>query len=389
MQSAIASLYRNANDLNRDRSHMSGNVNENTENHYAVVIGINLYSSQLLPALHGPTRDAKDFVHWLETSGGLKSSNIRVVPASVRSSDAAPLPEPLNPTLFSIHQALLNVNEEMSIILGRSAKVIPGSRLYIFVAGHGMSKAGETATLFSTEAGKGMWGYAFSLKSCLDWYRDYGPFAEVVMFADVCRTRYEDVGVMGLPFDKRRRKGKKRLIIYYATTDGDQAYEDSEADVPNPDDRRGYFSKALIESLGSAVDYNEGYVTSVSLADTVSLKVNQLSAGKVHPPQECLTEGVIAPPLYFGPRRMASAVQKPNEVYPVQIRVSGQLCGIELQLLDGSLTVLDRFYPESIGYIWRKSLPRGLYELQWKTTPTAECEIKRIRVQGGPVTVDV
>jgi hypothetical protein len=377
---------------------MSGNENENTENHYAVVIGINLYtSSSLLPDLHGPTRDAEDFVHWLETSGGLKSSNIRKVPASarrevpaaVRSPDDDPLSSHLNPTLLSIHRTLLNVNEEMSAILGDNTKVIPGSRLYIFVAGHGMSKVGETATLFSTEAGKGMWGYSFSLKSCLDWYREYGPFAEVVMFADVCRTRYEDVGVMGLPFDKQIRGGEKRLIIYYATSDGDQAYEDTEADVPDPDDRRGYFSRALIESLASAVDHDKGHVTSVSLADSVKLRVHQLSAGVVHPPQECLIEGTISPPLFFGPRRIAYPVQEPSEVYPVRMRVVSQLCGVELQLLNGSLTLIDRFYPKSVGDIWEKFLPGGLYDLQWKVTSTAEYEIKTIRVEGGPVTVDV
>jgi hypothetical protein len=364
---------------------MTGNENENTENHYAVVVGINLYSSPLLPALHGPTRDAEDFVHWLKTSGGLKDSNIRTVPASARSSGA----EPLNATLFSIHRALLNVNEEMSAILGKKGKVIPGSRLYIFVAGHGMSKAGETATLFSTEAGRGMWGYSLSLKSCLDWYRYYGPFAEVVMFADVCRTSYEDVGVMGLPFDKQRRKGKKRLIVYYATTDGDQAYEDAAAEVPNPDDRRGYFSRALIESLSSAVDYRKGYVTNVSLAESLSLRVGELSAQKVHPPQECLTEGVISPPLFFGPRRIAYPTGKAEQAYPLKIRVVSQLGGVELQLLDGSLTVIDRFYPKSAGDTLQKSLPTGLYDLQWKATPTAAYEIKRIRVEGGPVTVDV
>jgi hypothetical protein len=360
---------------------MNEDVNKN-EHHYAVVIGINLYYSKLLPDLRGPIKDAGEFVRWLEASGGLKGDNIRVVPASVRSSDKDPLPEPLTPTLLSIHRTLLNVNDEMFAVLAPDANFVPDSRLYIFAAGHGMAKVGETASLFSTEADKGMWGYTLNLKGCLEWYRDFGPFAEVIMFADVCRTRYDDVGIVGLPFDRVPHSGDKRLIIYYATSDGDQAFEDTDAAVPNPrpDDKRGYFSRALTESLSSAVDLKEGYVTSVSLAQSVRKRVRELSVGNVNPPQVCLTEGAIDPPLYFGPRR---------DGYPVQIRIISQVDRGELQLLDGSLNQIDNFGPNSTGVVWERYLQPGLYELSWKAPVSPGNTGISFKVVDEPVTVDV
>lgn len=149
--------------------------------HYAVVVGINFYNSRELPPLSGPMNDAEDFVRWLETDGGLHPDNIRSIPASANAAD-----KPLRPTLAAIHEALNNIN--MDLLAQRAdVKVVPNSRLYIFVAGHGMAQKGVTAALFSTEAVKGLWGYMLNLQGCLQWYRDSGPFEEVVMFADVCR----------------------------------------------------------------------------------------------------------------------------------------------------------------------------------------------------------
>jgi hypothetical protein len=209
--------------------------------HYAVVVGINFYTvSNILGPLSGPLNDASKFASWLERDGGLHPDNIRVVPASASSSE-----KPLKPTLTEIHETLSNVNNELFEIQRiRQPGVpipepVPGSRLYIFVAGHGMARKGVTAAIFSTEAGKaGIWAHVLSLQSCLQWYLDSGPFEEVVMFADVCRKRYEGVPIMNLPFNENKRPGDKRLITYYATSDGDLAYEDPAISTLNPDDRR-------------------------------------------------------------------------------------------------------------------------------------------------------
>jgi hypothetical protein len=348
--------------------------------HYAVVVGINFYTvSDILGPLSGPLNDARMFAQWLEKDGGLHPDNIREVPASASSSE-----EPLKPTLTEIHETLSNVNNELfEIQRMRQPGVpipepVPGSRLYIFVAGHGMARKGVTAALFSTEAGKaGVWA-VLSLGSCLQWYLDSGPFEEVVMFADVCRKRYEGVPIMNLPFGEYKRPGDKRLITYYATSDGDLAYEDPAISTLNPDDCRGYFSKALTECLSTAVDAKRGYVTSISLAESVSTRVQELSKGKVRPPQDCRAEGALYPPLRFGPMRNG---------YPVTIRIARQVQSQELQLLDGSLNLIESFFPQAAGDEWERRLLPGLYNLAWANTSTADDEGTSFKVVNKPELV--
>lgn len=348
--------------------------------HYAVVVGINYYISPELPPLSGPLNDANKFVRWLEQEGGLDPANIRPVPAS-----ASPDDRPLEPTITAIHAALDNVNAELFAILGDEPGIVPDSRLYIFVAGHGMAQRGVAAALFSTEARHKNWGYVLNLQNCYQWYKDSGPFQEVIMFADVCRKRYEGVNTVGLPFDNDKNPGRKRLIIYYATSDGDPAYEDPVGGASEPDDRRGYFSRALTECLSTAVDPKVGYVTSLSLAESIDSRVHELSEGHVRPPQDCEAEGSIYPPLHFGPDRSGY-----SNNYPVTIRIANQVYGPELQLLDGSLkVVIDKFFPKATGDQWQRTLQPGLYELAWADIPTAADKGKRFKVIDKPETVDV
>lgn len=352
--------------------------------HYAVIVGINYYISDELPRLSGPLNDAKKFACWLEQEGGLDPRNILPVLAS-----ASPDDRPLEPTLTAIYDALSNVNEELFAILGHRTGIVPDSRLYIFVAGHGMAQRGVAAALFSTEARHKNWGYVLNLQNCFQWYKDSGPFQEVIMFADVCRTRYEGVNAVGLPFDNDKNPGSKRLIIYYATSDGDPAHEDPAGGASKPDDRRGYFSRALTECLSTAVDPKVGYVTSISLAESISTRVHELSEGHVRPPQDCEAEGSVFPPLRFGPDRSGSLVANKNG-FPVTIRIANQICGRELQLLDGSFkVVIDRFFPKAAGDQWQRTLQPGLYGLAWVNTLTAADKGKNFKVIDKPETVDV
>ena len=361
-------------------------LDPNAKYHYAVVIGINIYRSDRLPSLSGPSNDAKDFKHWLKTEAGLNPDNIREVEASASSAD-----DPLQPTLLSIHKALSNVNAELFGIQrdyfpfsdGKPG-VVPNSRLYIFVAGHGMAQKSVTAALFAPEAVDEMWGYLLSLNSCVEWYTEYGPFAEVVMFADVCRGRYPNVGSMGLPFNQVEcsdYSDEPRTIIYYATSNNDVALEDTAEEVPDPNDRRGYFSRALTECLSTAVDPLQGYVTSVRLARDVRLRVAELSSAKGRPPQVCRTKGDVEPPLLFGPKRSP---------YPVTIRLVSEARGEELQLRDGVYQVIASFFHKTVGDIWQTSpLWPGLYDLVWANTPTLEGDEIRFSVTDKPESVDV
>ena len=64
------------------------------------------------------------------------------------------------------------------------------------------SLPGSSAALLAVDAGKGMWGEALDLQACAQWYIDHGPFFEVIILADCCRSRYRDVSLPGVNFDK-------------------------------------------------------------------------------------------------------------------------------------------------------------------------------------------
>ena len=326
--------------------------------HYAVVVGINFY--QHLQDLGGPVNDAAQFCEWLvdEDGGGLPAENVRPVKATEERDG-----EDLIPTLGDIHQTLNYVNLEMNARLDRDPGVFERSRLYVFVAGHGMSAPKTSVALFSTEAVQGMWGKALDVQACGQWYVDYGPFAEVVLLADCCRTRYHDVSVEDVPFDKSTTKrGRPRpvLVTGFATLPDELAFEAAAAIAP--DEKRGYFSQALLDAVREEIDPDSGYVTSLSLAKGIRTRVEAMTAPPCPAPQTSQMQGPLETPVIFGPRR--------DHLRPVTIRVSAEKARRygTLELLTGDSKFVARCPVERAGSTWRLDLRPGLYRLRWVNT---------------------
>src|SRR5581483_5256381 len=98
---------------------------------YAVVVGINDYSPPPFGPLNGPVNDAQDFIAWLKApeGAGLPASH---VDPYVELSDAT-VPRP---TWSHVQQAL---NRVLNLAPADPAQSRIGRRIYIFLAGHGLS----------------------------------------------------------------------------------------------------------------------------------------------------------------------------------------------------------------------------------------------------------
>jgi hypothetical protein len=327
--------------------------------HYAVLVGINYY--EFLPALGGPLGDVASFRAWLvrPDGGGLPDPNVRRVNATTN-----PVDEPLAPTLTVIHRTLNAVNVEMKARIDQTPEVYDQSRLYLFVAGHGMSAPGTSAALFSTEAGPGMWGQTLDLQACAQWYVDHGPFAEVVLLADCCRTRYRDVSLMGVPFDKWSidYRGKPPSVLTaYASLPDELAFEVGSAEDPNQ--LRGHFSRALVDALLSDVDPATGYVTGSSLEEGVRRRVHQLTDHPPPPPpppaQTCHVIDATHTVLTFGP-------QHRDFLRRMTVHISAEAAGRggTLQLLTGNKQLFASCDVAHVGPVWEEDVPIGLYRLR-------------------------
>ncbi|OEJ21618.1 hypothetical protein AS594_39515 [Streptomyces agglomeratus] len=270
-------------------------------NHFGVVIGISHYPG--ISNLHGPVIDARAFHDWLvDPEGGqVPESNVELI-----TTPAAGIPFPdaydARPIKREIDRALERLN-----IQAKSIKDNPqrwrDSRLYFYVAGHGiMPGRGETALLLA-DARTGMYSN-LELRSYLDWYRRCGLFQEVVVFADCCRNSVSQVEPSPVPFSNCARPELQVFtLVGYAAALGKPAYEEVEMSLP-ADERRGYFTKALIDGLsgGARDDPDFEAITAGTLAQYVAAAVADATRNKPVPQQVEMPADLVRP-IILGNRK--------------------------------------------------------------------------------------
>ena len=349
--------------------------------HYAVVVGITQYPGGFRQ-LAGPVNDAEAFYQWLidPAQGGVPEDNAKLVitPGDrpvMTLADASPSKEAVDDALWEVTErartAMAAVPEE------EQAAARECSRLYLYGAGHGIMPGTGEAALLTAKAATGRLDNV-ELRAYRDWYALDGTFAEVCIFADCCRT-FQLLATPGVPNFNRPGEigGTVFSLIGYATAPGKLAFEDTDESVP-PDNRRGYFSRALIDGLrGAATDPDSGYVTSWTLANHVSRLVPQLTDGL--PKHLSQTVSMPVEPhhlLFFGPRRartgtgttpgkapqcqpgMASATLPATEVFhKVVIHFPANFSApVELEVPDGQ-----RMYWQPTDGPWTINLREGVY----------------------------
>lgn len=240
--------------------------------HFAVVVGINVYPE--LNSLNLASGDAHSFGDWLRSSDGgdLPAENVEVVtlPAGSPPPTERGIAQPdRNAVLQKIYRSIKIAEERV--------KANPNdwheTRFYFYASGHGIAPESAEAALLMANAGPDWYGENLPCSSLLNYLTLRQPFKEVVLFVDCCREYLPEAPLGSIPWSRtRRNNGHVIACRGFATYFGDYAYE-QDPDLP-PDQRRGYFTAALLDGLkGKAVNHEKGVVDSNSLAAYVSRQV--------------------------------------------------------------------------------------------------------------------
>ena len=323
--------------------------------HWAVIVGINRYPG--ISDLHGPRNDAADFVSWLVDADGGDVPADHVV--EVRASDdAAPLQDPFEalPTQQDVNRALAKVNAEVK-------GAAPGpvewqkTRLYVFMAGHGIAPQGGKAALLMADASKDTLGANVELSRYADWYESCSVFSEVVFFADCCRNRMGQAPSYGPPFTScTMTPADVVAVLGFASSLGDPAFEEREHEAP-PDGRRGYFTRALIAGLrGGARDPATGEVTSTSLATYVRTAVQEATKDRT-PRQDATMIADPSRPVVFRAAAAGGAAVRPTRRVRIEPPEGWQ--GGPVDILGPEGQPVERWDPATGPF--DRPLPEGFY----------------------------
>lgn len=259
------------------------------ELHFGVVVGINCYPgipNQLTTARN----DAEAFAAWLTApdEGGLPDDDghVRVITADPAEEDTFTAFYKARPVRQEVLTALAEFHEKVEKL---SDADWSRTRLYVYVAGHGVATpAGRGALLFAdakprTEQPKSHWGYwsdPLDLGQYEMLYEQVTPFREVVLLADCCREIAEGVPVSSAPPFDGPRRGETRRLLGFASEHSRRAAAPTLAPGSVDTDARGFFTKALLEGFrGQAPhDPETGAITGDHLERYIEARVPELAA---------------------------------------------------------------------------------------------------------------
>jgi caspase domain-containing protein len=228
---------------------------EVADDDYGLVVGINDYGEPP-GALGGAKQDAQDFLDWLKSSSGGNVPEKNVDPF-VTLSDA----DGTEPTYSTLLRLLAKIRKRAP---GSNKKRI-GRRLYIFLAGHGISPAADLdeTGLVTVEAEDQLMP-CLPGKQSADGFVLTGRFDEVLLFMDCCRVtdllqKQNVIPLIEKPDPNAAAKVKRFYV--YAAAFGKPAREVTDNGVT-----RGIFSRVLIEALkGAASPDSHGRLTTTQL----------------------------------------------------------------------------------------------------------------------------
>jgi hypothetical protein len=360
----------------------SGDPTLRRDLHFAVVVGINRYPG-LATSLRGPRKDAQDVYDWLVSSegGGLSPKNVKhidVDPSEVKDVRTA------KPTRDVINEALEDVESSLQEHLTKHPLDWQYSRLYLYLSGHGIAPHAREAALLMANA---RLGRLENLPAAvyMGFFQDQQVFHELVFFADCCRTVKDRATILAPPWDPvRRDNGQVATVIGFATGFGNLAYEPTPAEESDPDQTRGFFTKALIEGLkGNAADMRTGAITSETLSKYLRQRVIDLTSSKPTP-QEPSVYANVASPIVFRPAAAAASIPK----WDVTINFPPWYTG-NVVLSDGAGNQVAQ--ATSTTQPWTLPLQTGFYEVRPEGEPDGSRFNSKglFRVTGGPYVVQL
>jgi hypothetical protein len=330
--------------------------------HYAIVVGINAYPDEEVERLNSPLNDARSFATWLTDpeQGGVPDENVEPI-FSTEETPAGALRRDGKPTKTQIHEALYDLCQRCKAHISKHPLDWQHTRLYVYVSGHGIAPTPSEAALLMANAGPDWYGENFPCGSFLEFFREAQYFKELVFFADCCRHWVDDAPLAGPTWTKvDGNNGKVFALAGYATFFGDPAYEPTEDELEPGDERRSFFTEALIEGLrGKAVDPSTHRIDSASLAKYVKARVLKLTEKK-RSPQTPQFPGDLAELIVFKENITLAEISSAR-TQTVTITVATPFDG-EIVLVSGTLRELERHDP--VPAPWVVTLKDGLYRVK-------------------------
>ena len=321
--------------------------------HYAVVVGINRYPG--IRDLTYARTDAEAFRDWLVSpqGGELPQENVLLVAATPLEEQGFASAAGARPKRSEVDIALRQVNQKVRDHVAQNPNDWDRTRLYLYASGHGIAPPTSQGAMLMADAERDVLGECIELARYSEWYEGCGVFRELVVLADTCRERAAGAPPGTLPpFNLCARPyGRITKVVGYATGVAEFAFEPVGAD--DPDDQRGYFTKALLEGLGgaAAVDSELGGITSETLAVYVRKAVEELTKDQQH--AQILVEA--GNPILLRPTQVI-AQQRPR--WKVSIALPAGYQG-DVELRRGDHSVVER--RAAAPAPWQVELEEGLY----------------------------
>lgn len=241
------------------------------ENDYGIVVGIRTYPA--MRSLAGPCLDAREFYDWLiDPNGGDVPNNQVGLVITDDFNDPDSTDHPWADEVHSLFKDFVSQG-----YLAHKTGPSLGRRLYIYMAGHGFSGAGQMteAALFAANATPAV-ALNVAATRYAEWFRYNAVFDEIVLVMDCCRTTslVSEITAPTLPNTKGSPvRGKVRYFYAYAVSDGEAAREQ-----PTNGTVRGIFTTALLEAMRNAQGDPTGKVRGQDIADYVHSTIGEIQA---------------------------------------------------------------------------------------------------------------
>jgi hypothetical protein len=249
---------------------------------YAVVVGIQHYPA-ITPGLQGPELDALAFSKWLIGDAKVPEKNVRLVVSSkYKEYNVDGVPTALTqPALDAVNAQFSDLVRLARDNFSRLPRV--GRRLYIYLAGHGISPRAanqvNSAALLMANAEQYSLVHV-SGRAYAEWFRQAHAFSEIVLLMDCCRNETEEIDEASVPFPPLKGGQPDQVRTLYALATQWDAVS-FEQPVGEPPQTRGVFTFALLQALTKGARDSAGRLTARGLSGNVRLAVEALRNGDV------------------------------------------------------------------------------------------------------------
>jgi hypothetical protein len=233
--------------------------------HFAVVIGLSAYPKLGPPPanLRGPDNDATSVANWLRdpAGGGLPEENVKLI----RSQDFTLDSDDPKPTRTELEKGFLWLDDLAKANLAKGKGRTVGTRLYLYVSGHGFSPPGPIrGCLLAANVAEEQFSANVFPSGWIEWLQDAGYFREYVLWLDCCMDRRILTVPAAPPLDPINTNAPPPISMFgFAAPRNLRAVE-----VQIPEDGgnwHGIFTWNLVQGLRGAASTSQGVVTTDSL----------------------------------------------------------------------------------------------------------------------------